>query len=299
MREFSDWGPVVGKFRDSVTRCIRRVWTLAVLLPGLLPVLAGCSPMTNYEDAAMPRFAGTHARGGMVFDGILDVVTWNIQHGEKIDAAINELQTTPELQNADILLLQEMDETGVWTIARTLSYDYVYFPASVSPENGKNFGNAVLSKWSILDASKIVLPHRNPRNGQMRIAVRADVDVDGRTVQVYSVHIETPWLGPSQRGDQVETTVEPISADSPYVVVGGDFNTLTDQGVADTTDLVAEDGLMPASDPAQSTMQVAGVGLTPDLIFARGFELAATGVPTSTAASDHLPVWSQLRFAGD
>ena len=89
----------MGKFRDSVTRCIRRVWTLAVLLPGLLTALAGCSPMTNYEDAAMPRFAGTHARGGMVFDGILDVVTWNIQHAEEIDAAINELQTMPELQN--------------------------------------------------------------------------------------------------------------------------------------------------------------------------------------------------------
>lgn len=269
------------------------LWSIALLL------LTACNRMTNYEEAAMPRFDGTHARGGLTFDGVLDVVTWNIQYAEEIDAAIAELKNTPELQDADILLLQEMDETGVWTIASALSYDYVYFPASVHPENGKNFGNAVLSKWSIVDASKILLPHRNPRNGQMRIAVRATIDVDGHDVEAYSVHIETPWLGPNQRAEQVESSIDPVSVDSPFVVVGGDFNTLTDQGVDDITALMAEEGLAPASEPAQPSMSVAGVGLTPDLIFARGFEVIATGATESTDASDHRPVWTQLRFATD
>lgn len=252
--------------------------------------------MANYEDAAMPRFAGTHARGGMEFNGTVDVVTWNIRFGEHVEAAIAELKQTPALQDADILLLQEMDETGVWTIARTLAYDYVYFPASVHPQNGSNFGNAVLSKWSILDARKIVLPHRNPRNGQMRIAVYAQVDIDGRTVDVYSVHIETPWLGPSQRADQVETTIAPIAAQVQHVIVGGDFNTLTEQGVEGITAIMAQAQLNPASDATQATMRVAGVGITPDHIFARGFHLVDTGVAPASDASDHLPLWSNLRF---
>lgn len=266
---------------------------------GLVLLLAGCSPMANYEDAAMPRFAGTHARGGLEFDGTLDVVTWNIRYAERVEEAIAELEATPELRDADLLLLQEMDEDGVWTIARTLAYDYVYFPASVHSENGKNFGNAVLSKWSILDASKIPLPHRNPRNGQMRIAVRAQVDVDGNVVDVYSVHIETPWLPPSQRADQVESTVEPIDAGDPYVIVGGDFNTMTDQGANNMSAIMAEEELTPVSDPEIPTMRAAGIGLTPDHIFARGFDVIATGVVPVTAASDHLPVWSKLRFIAD
>lgn len=272
-------------------------WML-ILIAGML-VLGGCRAMTNYEEAAMPRFDGRHARGGLTFDGTLDVVTWNIRFSQEIEAAIAELTSIPELIDADVLMLQEMDETGVWTIARTLAYDYVYFPASLHTRNDKNFGNAVLSKWSIVDAEKILLPHRNPRNDQARIAVRATIDVAGIDVVVYSVHTETPWLGPERREDQIESSIDSIDATDEHVVVGGDFNTVTPQGVAELTDLFAAAGFTAVSAGTGPTFTAAGVGLTTDHIFARGFDSDDAGVMPETAASDHQPLWARLTFRID
>ncbi len=47
--------------------------------------LSSCRPIANYEEAAMPRFDGRHARSGLEFDGTLDVVTWNIKFGQEIE----------------------------------------------------------------------------------------------------------------------------------------------------------------------------------------------------------------------
>ncbi len=108
------------------------------------------------------------------------------------------------MKEADIILLQEMNEEGVDKIAKSLEYNYVYYPASIHTHHGKNFGNAILTKMQISDSQKIILPYQNPKNGQKRIAVSATILINDYKVLVYSVHTETFWLSSRQRGSQLD-----------------------------------------------------------------------------------------------
>jgi hypothetical protein len=150
----------------------------------------------------------------------------NIKFSRQIEAAITAYYCAG-IAGRDILLLQEMDEAGVETIAQALQYNYVYYPASIHTENSRNFGNAILSKWPLLNPAKVLLPYENPRNGQQRIATRAEAQVGERVVLVYSLHSETFWLGPAQRAAQIEALAQDIDPAAPYVIVGGDFNSFT------------------------------------------------------------------------
>ena len=54
-----------------------------------------------------------------------------------------------------------MDAPRTDAVARHLQMNYVYYPGSVH-ENGRDFGNAVLSRWPIVADKKLILPHRDP-----------------------------------------------------------------------------------------------------------------------------------------
>ena len=58
---------------------------------------------------------------------IPDVKNHLKKHAKEIEAAIAELQSSEELRQADVLMLQEMDETGTAQIARELGYNYGYY----------------------------------------------------------------------------------------------------------------------------------------------------------------------------
>ena len=253
--------------------------------------------MKNYEEPAEPRFAGDFAPEPTEFDGELKVITWNIRFAEDVETAVSELQTIPDLQDADILLLQEMDETGVAHIAQALGYNYVYYPASVHSHHNRNFGNAILAKWPITDDKKLILPHENPSNEQIRIAVRATVNIEGEELLVYSVHTETYWLSQGKRNAQAAAIVEDIVAEpaSVPVIVGGDFNAVTAPDVGELDAIFAQAGLERVSAGAGPSVVVAGVGIEADHLFARGFRTKDNGVYPDTAASDHFPVWAVLR----
>ena len=68
------------------------------------------------EAPGIPRPSGL--RGGAI-----KVVSYNISFAEHIDLAIQELG---EFEDADVILLQEMDEAGTELVAKSLKYDYVY-----------------------------------------------------------------------------------------------------------------------------------------------------------------------------
>ena len=110
---------------------------------------------------------------------------------------------TPTLRNADVLVLQEMDAPGVEAVARALHMNYVYYPVSLNPKYGRDFGNAILSPWPIEESRKVLLPHTSRILKQARAAVAARVRVGDRTVQVYSVHLGAPFgTSPGNRRKQ-------------------------------------------------------------------------------------------------
>lgn len=281
-----------------------RYW-LSLLLVSAALLLLGCRGMENYANAQGPRFFGNYADEAAVLSDQHDaapdpikVVTWNIKFSREIDQAIVELTTTPELSDADILLLQEMDEEGVDKIARTLAMNYVYYPASIHSEHGRNFGNAVLSPWPLSDDAKVALPHRNPTNGQARIAVRATATIGSQAVVAYSVHTETFWLLPQRRADQMAKILADANrvvadAEAP-TIVGGDFNTLTAQSADSLDEQFNAAGFSLVSPASETTMHSRGLDFSVDYIYGRDLVGLDSGVWSQTTASDHNPVWAIL-----
>ncbi len=266
---------------------------LLLLLLALL--LTSCRPISNYDESG-PLFSGEYASDSVSFDGVLKVVSWNIKYSEKIPEALDDLTTFAELQDADIILLQEMDEEGVETLARSLGYNYVYYPASIHTHHDRNFGNAILARWPIGNPEKLILPHQNPKNRQTRIATKASVWVEDREVPTYSVHTETFWLPPNQRLDQVQTIIDDIDPDADHAIIGGDFNTLTPMSVAAVVSRFDQAGFEWATEAANDTITSDLIPLVTDLIFTKNMTVIESGSVADIGASDHTPVWTNLTF---
>lgn len=267
-----------------------------VSIASILWILAACQSISNYAEPEGPLFTGNYANTPSEIPEEIKVITWNIKFSEKIETAIAELSEVEELHNADIVLLQEMDEVGVEAVAQTLKYNYVYFPASVHSHHHKNFGNAILSKWPLSDPVKLQLPHKNPKNKQTRVASRAVAAIGDTQIPVYSIHTETMWLGESKRSEQLDTLAADIGEDSPHVILGGDFNTLIENGVETLTERFAQINLDRVSAGAEPTFSASGLNFTSDHIFTRGMTAIENGVWPDTQASDHFPVWVTLKF---
>ena len=252
--------------------------------------LAACTGAPNYLKPDGPRYAGSYAVDAPTYSGSPQLVTWNIKYSRDIDGAIETFTSSPELQQGDIILLQEMDAEGVDALARALKLNYVYYPASVHPNTGRDFGEAILSPWPLTDDAKLILPHQSPRNGQIRIAVRAWVQTPDDPILAYSIHSETALMSPNQRVEQVQALLDDIPAEAHLVVVGGDFNTVTPVERDVLLQMMVEKEFAWLTEEAGATVQESGVGVIMDYIFARGLKPVETGVVFSDA-SDHLPLW--------
>jgi len=265
----------------SATRARAITATLA------LAVGCGCATAHNYLDPEGPRFEGGRgAPSGS--DPAIRVVTFNIKYAEHIDRAIEALRLPP-LRGADVLVLQEMDAPGVEAVAQALAMHYVYYPASVPPSSGRDFGNAVLSPWPIEESRKILLPHKSRIIHQARAAVAATVRVAGRHILVYSVHLTSPLgTSASKRREQADAIIADARTCPNPVIIAGDFNSK---------------GLGTRFEAAGFAWLTKGVGRTAGLfsfdhIFVRGLALAdetRAGVAREgPKASDHRPVWAEL-----
>jgi endonuclease/exonuclease/phosphatase family metal-dependent hydrolase len=249
--------------------------------------LLGCATGRNYTDPSGPRYAG----GAAVASGYrkataLRVVSFNIEYGIRMDSAIAVLAGDPALRNADVVLLQEMDEKGTRRVADTLGMWYVYYPSVFRFKTGRDLGNAILTRWPVVADRKILLPHLSRIVHSQRSATAATIRVGEALVRVYSLHLGTmAGLAPAARRDQLQA----VLADAeryPRVVIGGDLN---DQGIA----AMARD--VGYAWPTQHGPATTRVGRL-DHILLKGLrkpDSAAAGtVLDARGASDHLPVWA-------
>jgi endonuclease/exonuclease/phosphatase family metal-dependent hydrolase len=272
--------------------------SIVVLLFTACILLASCGLANNYLDALEPQFIGDFSDQSSDFSGTIKVVSYNISFAKNIDPAIYELSEFDDLKDADIILLQEMDETGTEAIAQALGYNFVYYPASIHNRHDKNFGNAILAKWPIHASEKIILPHKSPRNQEIRIAVKAIVTIDGLEILTYSVHTETFWLGPEKRDAQIDTLVESIDPGYQYIVVGGDFNTLTPGSIKELEESFSRVGMERATQGVGYTAQYGPLTFALDHIFTNGMTVIEAGKSEAVEASDHLPIWTKLAPLG-
>jgi len=265
----------------------------------VLMIFSACAVIKNYDQPQGPLYLGNFAAVPPAYTGYLKVVSYNIEFGEKISQAAAELGNIPELEDADILLLQEMNPNGVETLARTLRFNYIYYPASVHVKNKMDFGNAVLSRWPIKSFRKVILPHKHPFRKQIRIAVFALIQVGRFEILASSVHTEMEWLIYTKRMDQIETIVKNIPDEFKYVVVGGDLNTLDIECVKLAEKILGQADLSRVSKGVGPTAKGDFTGvLGPELdqIYARGMTLIKNGKSKNAKASDHFPIWVELKI---
>jgi endonuclease/exonuclease/phosphatase family metal-dependent hydrolase len=247
----------------------------------------------NYQDPEAPRFEGHYAQGAE-HDGEITVASYNIFHGKKIEDAIQDLSGCEALKNADIVLLQEMDEIGTERIARKLGYNYIYFPAGIHPRSRRNFGNAILSRWPITKAHKVILPHHTVLIGIQRTATKAIVEIDGEPVSVYSVHGKTILTRWQKRQEQWVAILNDVAEGAKYVVVGGDFNTVGEEEIQQLDEQMAAFGLVRAQGQSAPTVSKFFMTATTDHIYTRGFTISAWGTLKAAKGSDHCPIWVNL-----
>lgn len=253
-----------------------------------LCLIQGCANVTNFTDPKGPGLLVSYAPPRTQAPDSLRVVTFNIKFAREIDKAIEVLQTTPELRNADVIALQEMDNEGVDQMARALHMNAVYYAASMHPLSGKPFGPAILTPWPIEEGWKVLLPHQTHIRSQRRVATGAILRVGSQRIRVYSLHLEAPMrVREGKRREQALTVIDDAYDWPGPVVVTGDLN---DEFLGDVFE---------ASGYAWTTK---GIGptvgpLSFDHVFTKNLPpVLAKGKADARGASDHRPVWSVLRL---
>jgi endonuclease/exonuclease/phosphatase family metal-dependent hydrolase len=252
-----------------------------------LLLLGACRTGSNYSAADGPRYAGPIPRQPAPErrGDTLRIVSFNIEMAARVDSALFVLQADPRLSTADVVLLQEMDERGTRRVAESLGMGFVYYPASRRFKTGRDFGNAVLTRWPIVEDAKILLPHMGVLGGTQRIATAATIRVGDSLVRVYSVHLGTLINATpvAQRG-QLRTVL--ADADRyPRVIIGGDMNS-HGAGKAARKKGYAW--------PTEHGPKTTWLGRW-DHIFLKGLAPDSTGSGTVTDmhhASDHRAVWA-------
>jgi endonuclease/exonuclease/phosphatase family metal-dependent hydrolase len=240
---------------------------------------------------------GSCARVDPMVPSELLVVSWNVQFGVQAAAAAAALKTNPQLYDADVVLLQEMDEHGTELVANALGFEYVYVPASVHPQTGRNFGNAVLSRWPLTDHGVVFLPYTSSVQGQPRQVVYAVVHLGDVQIRAGSVHTEVPTLSPPKRRRQFAAIGDIArSWEHEPLVIGGDFNTLTRRGIDAVSSRLLPIGAHRVTTGAGPTLRRGGREFFLDHIYARSFTAVSCGVVADLDASDHRPLWVRLQL---
>ena len=250
-------------------------------------LLVGCRTGIDYPSTTGPRHAGapTDTITRRALPETLRIVSFNIEFARRIDAAVALLTTDAALRNADVVLLQEMDANGTKRVAEALGMWCVYYPAILHRRTRRDFGNAVLSRWPIVDDAKLVLPHPSRYAGTHRIATAATLRIGASRIRAYSTHLGTiADISSSRRREQLRAILAD-AADHPLVIVGGDLNEANIGGVAEAAGYTW---------PTRHGPSTTRFGRW-DHIFLKGLtspEVHASGTVAARGVSDHRPVWA-------
>lgn len=272
------------------------------------------------------------------------IAAYNLERGFELDRQIVLFQKHEMFKDTDILLLSEVDRGCARTryrnvardMAKALGMNYVYgvefveLPHSTAPDADQDgeqceHGNAVLSRWPIVNAGEIrhqvsadwyIAPGpgrggHEPRLGG-RMAVMADIDVNGSPLRVYAVHFDSGFQDDMNRKAQAGELVAHAAGAPGPVVAGGDMNTL--QYLVDLSsgkferDPTAPVFLASGYADAHAGLRASKRGTTRveygmrtvlDLIFVKGAAVTDRGICPAKICdplSDHLPVWAVIRL---
>lgn len=285
------------------------------LLALVLVVGSGCASYGfNYLHPELPRCAETLRtfEEEVADTGTFEFVSFNIKFGEEPQKAMQTLAKN-DLDDADVLVLQEMDLPSTRLIARELGLNYVYYPMAVHPKSGRQFGSAILSPWPIRDDRKILLPRIDSSDDIQKMAVVATVWIQGVRVGVVNVHLQT-GLTPVETGSQLQVVAgcawgddnvcpqagAPMLAETPYYIVAGDLNTTGSAHIEVAQTVLGWRGLRRVSGIGSTVKFLFRFGRLDHIFVSEPLEVLGSGHGSGFFAtgSDHQPIWAELRFVG-
>lgn len=247
--------------------------------------------------------------GHPVVSDPIRIVTYNTEITIDPLAIANAIETTPELAQAGVFLLQESEQypgeqaSRVKPLAEHLGLNYAYIPEwEMSP--GHTQGLAVMSAYPIENVMRMDLPLAGPHR---RASAAADIIVGDRVLHVITVHLEL-----RTNAGQRLAQLRPAVIDAPATtVVAGDFNMVpaewVDVGipVLSGSDAVDQAPVVDAymrslhfDTPTQGsgpTSGAYGIYGRLDAIYTRGMDVAYGGVP-HIGPSDHWPLWVDVKL---
>ena len=177
---------VIGQFSDVLKYLGKLFFKHVAVSSYLLLFLTGlfsCVTVQVYNELDRPVFhSREEAPQTPEQKDSLSVVTFNIRKAIETSMAASELQRFEKTKNADVFLLQEMDENGVKEIAKRLGLNYLYIPVVYNYSLKKDIGNAILTKGTIECPEKLLLPHAKPLSKSRRIVTIAEVTIRGEKI---------------------------------------------------------------------------------------------------------------------
>lgn len=302
------------QFGDQPVKTVLLAYLVIAFTTACAPGVGGSSSWIAAETIQAPlQVEIAEPRVAMTPPQNIRVVTFNVHYGEDVDALARTFQNNPALQQADIILIQEIQSfpeestSRARRLADVLGMGYVYAPAR-SFGSGTH-GLAILNRYPLQNVAVMELPKGEiVLSTERRIALRADVTGASGTLRLINVHLDTR-LNATERILQLR----PALLDAPEpTVVGGDFN---------TNPLVWAFNLIPifpwsatgSSDQSSTLDQyMKAVGYqTPtaafgetvsypllkpriDSIYVRGLNTGAGAVERDVSVSDHWPLWLDI-----
>jgi endonuclease/exonuclease/phosphatase family metal-dependent hydrolase len=252
-------------------------------------------------------------------------VNWNINRGLQLQRIVEFLAST----KADLILLQETDLNARRThhvniaseVSQKLQMNYIFgreFQELTQGSRGSPayHGQATLSRWPLSNPRIIrferqsnfwrprwFLPEIEPFQERIggRLALVSDVNVAGRTIATYNMHLES-------KGDDVlrySQLEEALHDARRYdwntpILLTGDFNLDLSGGSASASISRAQfqDAFANQHVPTTPARSLLAPGRTIDWIFARGpVRATQPQVHRSISASDHYPLSVTLSFS--
>jgi endonuclease/exonuclease/phosphatase family metal-dependent hydrolase len=227
----------------------------------------------------------------------LKVASYNIHKAVGADGRRDpdRILTVLREVGADIVALQEVDRRlgrRASVLPRLLveEQSYEIAPLSMRPDSMGWHGNAILVRRGIeiLGAEPVHLPTIEPRG-----AVRAELAIEGRRLRVIGVHLDLSGLRRKHQIVAIQSELDACEPACPAVVLG-DFNDWSRRGGS----LNRFSSRWQAIAPGRSFPSRRPLAPLDRIVLSKEWHCEESGVHHSAlavAASDHLPVWAQVR----
>ncbi len=229
----------------------------------------------------------------------MKILSFNVKHFMHNSRQLQDVAALVKEMDPDIVGFQEVDEGcsrskrvhQISTCAWLADYPYFAFGKNIDHQGGE-YGNAIMSKYPITSMETVSYQVICPTDHN-RSYMRAELDVDGKTVYFYNTHLTLQKNG--EAVEEVKELCARMKGDE-YAVAVGDFNLY-----ADVVAEVAEPGILALNGGAGRQIlytfstnnpirAIDNILITPNLVVT---EEAQTHHGT---LSDHNPIWATVDF---